>query len=501
MANGERVIKFATREGVRRASIQEGLDQELDFVAFADVETAYFERANHVAEPRSVEPGFLRAVSCRPIEVVCWPAGAGRVRRHRIAVGIALLRKQPDLVVHAIDRSEAMQAVGRRAGGAARPAVSRASIGDAHQLPFPDSHFDVVTLRYASRRLRIPSRSSRRKSGVCIKPGGHFHHGDMLRPGQQGGGTSCTTKPPRAPPVTFTAVVFRSGNAARNCRRLLHQHPAPVLLRPASCRGCCKTRAGFREVAGKALLGGMVGFRTRAPRRRRTPAPGGVRGRAGACCARWTAQMMRAYLRQPHRRAALARHSLFGLLLPAVPVRFLDINVRKEIEEGPARARGRGDGAAAPAARPTPADATAPADTRRATSTRRSCARPRPVPVNHAAFRCGDIGPARRQRIERLLDLSHRLLGVRGRWLQQLPGRRPRQAYHPRHSSMRRSARYCASTRPEDLQNARRPACASRELFTLARDATGGARICSVMETAAEELAGECTGRIYQPRS
>ena len=51
---------------------------------------------------------------------------------------------------------------------------------DAEKLPFPDNHFDVVTLQFASRHLRI--RRVFDEVFRVLKPGGHFHHSDMLRP-------------------------------------------------------------------------------------------------------------------------------------------------------------------------------------------------------------------------------------------------------------------------------------------------------------------------------
>jgi demethylmenaquinone methyltransferase/2-methoxy-6-polyprenyl-1,4-benzoquinol methylase len=47
-------------------------------------------------------------------------------------------------------------------------------------LPFPDNHFDVVTLQFASRHLRV--REVFTEILRVLKPGGHFHHSDMLRP-------------------------------------------------------------------------------------------------------------------------------------------------------------------------------------------------------------------------------------------------------------------------------------------------------------------------------
>lgn len=257
MANGERVIKFATREHVREHQFKKVWTGELGD-AFADV-AGYYERANHVASLGLwswFRARFVSTIEVQPgqrVLDVC--AGTN-------SVGLALLRRQPALEVHAIDRSEAMQAVGRER--TARLGVNIDNIlGDAHHLPFPDNHFDVVTLQYASRHLRILEvvREIRR----VLKPGGHFYHGDMLRPDNRLVERLYYGYLRAA--LTFTAVVFRSGNAARNARdyfidtlRMFYStEEFAQLLR----------QTGFQDVTGTALLGGMVGIHkaAKAPER------------------------------------------------------------------------------------------------------------------------------------------------------------------------------------------------------------------------------------------
>ena len=150
MANGERVIQpFAAHEDVRELQFKEVWTQELDDV-FADV-AGYYDRANHVASLglwnwfRSSFLSTIELKSGQRVLDVC--AGTN-------AVGIAMLRKQPDIEVHAMDRSEAMQEVGQQRAAQLGLHIDSV-IGDVHKLPFPDNHFDVVTLQYASRHLRI----------------------------------------------------------------------------------------------------------------------------------------------------------------------------------------------------------------------------------------------------------------------------------------------------------------------------------------------------------
>jgi demethylmenaquinone methyltransferase/2-methoxy-6-polyprenyl-1,4-benzoquinol methylase len=95
------------------------------------------------------------------------------------AIGIALLKREPTLEVNAIDRSTAMQEVGRQRAEKLGFTIN-STIADVHSLPFPDNHFDVVTLQFASRHLRIAHMFG--EINRVLKPGGCFYHCDMLRP-------------------------------------------------------------------------------------------------------------------------------------------------------------------------------------------------------------------------------------------------------------------------------------------------------------------------------
>lgn len=95
------------------------------------------------------------------------------------AIGIALLKKEPTLEINAIDRSTAMQEVGRQRAENLGFHINSV-IGDVHSLPFPDNHFDMVTLQFASRHLKITEVFAEIKR--VLKPGGYFYHCDMLRP-------------------------------------------------------------------------------------------------------------------------------------------------------------------------------------------------------------------------------------------------------------------------------------------------------------------------------
>ena len=139
----------ATREIAREERFSDVWTRELNDV-FADV-APYYDRANYIAS-LGLWGWFLRkfmhTVDIKPGERlldVC--AGTN-------AIGIALLKREPTLEAHAIDRSAAMQEVGRQRAEALGFRI-RSVIHDVHTLPYPDNSFDVVTLQFASRHLRI----------------------------------------------------------------------------------------------------------------------------------------------------------------------------------------------------------------------------------------------------------------------------------------------------------------------------------------------------------
>ena len=238
----------ATREIAREERFGTVWTRELNDV-FADV-APYYDRANYIAS-LGLWGWFLRrfmaTVEVRPGErVLDVCAGTN-------AIGIALLKREPTLEVHAIDRSAAMQEVGRRRAEA-RGLRIRSVIDDVHTLPYPDNTFDVVTLQFASRHLRI-----RRVAGEIrrvLKPGGRFHHSDMLRPGN--------------PAVErlyyaylrfclwFTGFLFRSGPAALNCKEYFIQ--ALQMFYSAQELSDMLEDVGFRDVTAKTVFSGMLGF-------------------------------------------------------------------------------------------------------------------------------------------------------------------------------------------------------------------------------------------------
>jgi demethylmenaquinone methyltransferase / 2-methoxy-6-polyprenyl-1,4-benzoquinol methylase len=243
---------LATREVVREQRFNEVWTRELNDV-FADV-APYYDRANYVASLglwgwfRSC---FLNTIDLAPgqrVLDVC--AGTN-------AIGIGLLEREPTLDVHAIDRSAAMQNVGQQHANA-RGLRIRSYIGDVHRLPFPDNHFDVVTLQFASRHLRVKQVFG--EILRVLKPGGHFYHCDMLRPAN-----------PMVEKLyysylrfclTFTAVVFRSGPPALNCRKYFIE--ALEMFYSADELATVLRELGYRDIRVRTLFAGMLAFHASA---------------------------------------------------------------------------------------------------------------------------------------------------------------------------------------------------------------------------------------------
>lgn len=239
---------LASREQAREKRFSAYWTQDLNDV-FADV-APYYDRANRVASLGLwdwFENRFVSVVKPRPSERlldVC--AGTN-------AIGIALLQSEPSLEVHAIDRSAAMQDVGQQRAKA-RGLRIQSVIGDVHELPFPDNHFDVVTLQFASRHLRV--KTVFQEIHRVLKPGGRFCHCDMLRPGNPiieklyyGYLRSC---------LVLTGFLFRSGPAAMNCKKYFLD--ALEMFYTADELSGVLREVGYRDVKVKSLLGGMIGI-------------------------------------------------------------------------------------------------------------------------------------------------------------------------------------------------------------------------------------------------
>ena len=239
---------IAAREALRTRRFGEVWTDSLNDV-FADV-APYYDRANYFATLGLLGwllRSFMQTVDVRPGErVLDVCAGTN-------AVGIALLEREPSLTVHAMDRSAAMQEVGRR-NAEARGLRIRSVIGDVHTLPYPDNSFDVATLQFASRHLRIGRVASEVRR--VLKPGGRFYHSDMLRP-----------QNPVVESLYYaylrfclwsTSSLYRSGPAALQCKDYFIQ--ALQMFYSAQELSDLLEDAGFQDVTASTVLAGMLGF-------------------------------------------------------------------------------------------------------------------------------------------------------------------------------------------------------------------------------------------------
>ena len=239
---------LATREIARELRFKNVWTKELDKV-FSDV-APYYDTANYIASLGLW--GFFRAQFIATVDLrsgervldVC--AGTN-------AIGIALLERDRSLEVYAIDRSAAMQEVGGRSAQAKGLRI-RSVIGDVHTLPFPDAHFDVVTLQFASRHLRI--RQVFTEIFRVLTPGGRFYHSDMLRP------TNPVVEELYCQYLRFclcfTALLFRSGPAARNCKKYFID--TLQMFYSADELSEVLGDIGFSGVTAKTIFAGMLGF-------------------------------------------------------------------------------------------------------------------------------------------------------------------------------------------------------------------------------------------------
>ena len=239
---------FVLREQAREQRFSTVWTEELNIV-FADV-APYYDRANYVASLGMwnwILGRFMSTIDARPgLRVLDVCAGTN-------AVGIALLQREPGLDVNAMDRSAAMQEVGRERAKARGLRIGSV-IGDVHVLPFPDNHFDIVTLQWATRHLRV--REVFTEIHRVLKPGGHFYHCDMLRPSSRVVETLYYAYLRFC--LAFTGFLFGSGPAALNCKQYFIN--ALKMFYSAEEMSDVLRERGFSEVTAKTLFAGMIGF-------------------------------------------------------------------------------------------------------------------------------------------------------------------------------------------------------------------------------------------------
>jgi demethylmenaquinone methyltransferase/2-methoxy-6-polyprenyl-1,4-benzoquinol methylase len=241
-------VMYAEKERVRKQEFETIWVNYLDDV-FSDV-APYYDRANVVASLglwNMWRNRFVSTIDTRPgrkVLDVC--AGTN-------AIGIALKEREPTLQVFAIDRSVAMQKVGKRVAQSKGLDIE-STIGDVHHLPFPDNHFDIVTLQFATRHLKVVDVFS--EIHRVLKPGGYFHHCDMLRPKSKIVEELYYAYLKMC--LSFTAIIFRSGPSALACkeyfinalRRFYSSEELSALL----------STVGYSDIRSRNIFGGMIAF-------------------------------------------------------------------------------------------------------------------------------------------------------------------------------------------------------------------------------------------------
>ena len=298
----------ATREIAREERFNVVWTQELNDV-FADV-APYYDRANYIAS-LGLWGWFLRkfmdTVDIRPGERmldVC--AGTN-------AIGIALLKREPTLEVHAIDRSAAMQEVGRRCAERSACASQR----DPRRAHAALSRQLVRRGDAAVRgRATCASGASPRRSGACSSPAGA-----SITP------TCCgrETAPSRrsTTPICASACGSRGSCSAAGRRAQLqgvfHPGAADVLFRAG-------TQRPWRMPASRTWTSKTVFPHARFPSRGKAAA-GLIRQKA---LAELHARLLREFSRRTTEN--LRRALPLRLALPALEP-FLAENVAKEVRK------------------------------------------------------------------------------------------------------------------------------------------------------------------------
>lgn len=216
---------------------------------FSDV-ASYYNRINSFASLGMLDAWrrrFIATIDIKPKDKVLDVCAGTNV------IGIDLLKRQSDLDVHAVDRSAEMQEVGMKDAQNLGFQINGV-ICDVHKLPYPDNHFDVVTLQYATRHLRVMDVFS--EINRVLKPGGHFYHCDMLRPSNKLVEEAYYLYLRACLPLLSWA--FGSGIAARKCSNYFID--AIRMFYSVDELSTLLSELGYSDISGKSVMGGAVAF-------------------------------------------------------------------------------------------------------------------------------------------------------------------------------------------------------------------------------------------------
>ena len=242
------IIDYRKQEDVRKEAFGPIWDNDINEV-FSDV-ADYYDRINDFASLGMLNRwrrSFISTIETKPNDRVLDVCAGTNV------IGIELLKRQPDLDVYAVDRSVEMQEVGSQHAELHGFTINGV-ICDVHELPFPDNHFDVVTLQYATRHLRVMDVFS--EINRVLKPGGHFYHCDMLRPSSKIVESVYYLYLKACLP--FLSWAFRSGKAAVNCQDYFID--AIRLFYSTDELSRLLSELGYRDIVGESVMGGAVAF-------------------------------------------------------------------------------------------------------------------------------------------------------------------------------------------------------------------------------------------------
>jgi len=240
--------RYSEKEIAREKAFETVWSNDLDAV-FSDV-ASYYDRANIFASLgllNRLRDRFVSTIEIKPNDKVLDVCAGTNV------IGIELLRRQPNLEVYAVDRSVAMQEVGRDIAQRQGMRINSV-IGDVHHLPFPDNHFDVVTLQWATRHLRVIKVFS--EIARVLKPDGHFYHCDMLRPANKLVENIYCLYLKGC--LALISWAFRSGPASLKCRRYFVQ--AIRMFYSTEELSHVLSELGYSNIVGNSVLGGTVAF-------------------------------------------------------------------------------------------------------------------------------------------------------------------------------------------------------------------------------------------------
>ena len=239
---------YVWRESAREEAFESVWNNDLNAV-FADV-AAYYDRANNYAALGCINRlrnRFINLIDVEPKQKVLDVCAGTN------AIGIELLKREPNLDVYAVDRSVAMQEVGRERAQNQGFTI-KGFISDVHTLPFPDNHFDVVTLQWATRHLRVITVFS--EINRVLKPGGRFYHCDMLRPSNRLVEEAYCLYLKAC--LYMTAKAFRSAPVSLKCKRYFVK--AIRMFYSTNELSNLLSELGYSNIIGQSLLGGTVAF-------------------------------------------------------------------------------------------------------------------------------------------------------------------------------------------------------------------------------------------------